>query len=338
MENKDLKFNYSVMDANQSFFYVILMNVLAPFIFTVLLVGVKLLLAMGLSESIYNLIVAFMQVVTIPCLFIVFISIYHKKNKINIRIATNFDWRLNPVLVCICVLILVVAIVSFFPIINMIYSSIELAGYEMASGVAFPLDNWWQLCIGAIIYCMLPAIAEEIIFRGMVLKGTLNRAKPIVAILISSLAFFIMHGNLVQTFYQIVLGFLLSLICYYTKNILYPIIFHFLNNLAVILLGYFGVGGFLNGFSLTVGGVFAGVGLAIGGCVIIFALIMAIRHIIKKNSAGCEFVVSDNNIIVEEQSEKLGFRNYIKSLILDEKFYFYSAWVVAIVVWIFNSI
>ena len=338
MNKKDVQLTYNVMDANKSFFYVILTNICAVLVFAVLMMAVGLLSIFGLPESAYNFISSLFQVLLIPSLFLLIIIIYHKIKNINLKTATNFDWRVNPYIVGISVLILLVCITCFFPIINMLYSLIALTGYEVSGAVAFEMNNWWQLLIGAVAYCALPAIAEEIIFRGMVLKGTLSKATPIVAITISSVAFFIMHGSLIQSFYQIVLGFLLGIIGYYTKNILYPIIFHFLNNLSVVLISYFGIGGFLNGFALTFGGFVAGIGLAILGAAIIFALVLIIKLLMKKKNADYEFVVNDNNIIVEEKQEKQNLKQFINSMSMDEKFYFYSAWCCAIIIWIFGSL
>ena len=334
--NRDIQFNYNVIDANKSFFYVILTNITASLVFGALMMVVNLLAIMGLSDNLYNFVASILQVILIPCSFILIISIYHKNRRINIKTSTNFDWKINPIILLLCVAILVVCVVSFFPIINMIYSAIELIGLDMSSSVAFPMNNWWQLLIGVVIYCLLPAIAEEILFRGMMLKGILSKAKPIVAITLSSIAFFIMHGSLIQSFYQIILGFLLGIIGYYTKNIFYPIIFHFLNNLTVVLLNYFSIGGFLNGFQLSFGGFMAGLGIAVVGAGVIVAIILLIRHLMKNNNEY-EFVVNENNIIVEEKQEKLGFREYVKSLSIDEKYYFHCAWVFAIFIWLFNS-
>lgn len=335
--NENIRYNYNVMDSNKSFFYVILLNVLAPLVFYVCLLAL-LLLKNVMGQSLYEIVYGLLLAITSPTLLIVLITIYHKKNNIDLKTATNFSWRLDYKYICLIVLMLAVTIVGFFPIINMLYTVLSNIGIDASGSVGFAMNNWWQLIIGVFIYCLLPAVAEEIVFRGMILKGASDRAKPIVAITISALSFFLMHGSLAQTFYQIILGFVLSLICYYTKNVFYPIIFHFLNNLAVILMSYFGIGGFLNGFSLTFGGFMAGIGLAVAGAGAIFGLFVLIRHLSKKNSGNFEFVVADNNIIIEEKHEKLGFKAYLNSFNIDERFYCYTAWVVAVIIWLFNSI
>ena len=85
---------------------------------------------------------------------------------------------------------------------------------------------------------ILPAILEEMLFRGALLNAFLPYGK-IFAIIISALMFSLMHGSLQQTLYQFVIGIVLGVVMYATENILYPIILHFCNNATVILSDFF---------------------------------------------------------------------------------------------------
>lgn len=340
--NTDKKqFNYSsynVMDANKTYFYVILMNILAPLALYALLL-VLFPIGKAVSDGVYNIIYALILSLIIPILYSIVIIVYHKKRKIDAKKALKVDFKLSPLLILLIIAIAVVCVVCFFPLINMLYAVVEKIGFNVSGSVAFEMTNWWRLIIGAVIYCLVPAIVEEILFRGMILKGLQERAKPYVAILLSAAAFFLMHGSIQQTFYQFLLGVILSLLGYYCNNIVYPIIFHFLNNLFVILLAYFNIGGYLNGFSLSVGGFFAGIGLFVLGFAAIVGIFLLIRLLTAKNrKKSVELVVEDNNIIVLEEKQKLNFKDFRKSLILDEKFYFNAAWIIGIIMWIFNSL
>lgn len=83
--------------------------------------------------------------------------------------------------------------------------------------------------------CMAP-ILEELLFRGLIYKRLRFVCKPIIAAIISSLAFGITHGNLVQFVYAFLAGMLLSYVYEKYKNIWAPILFHFCAN-AVSVLG-----------------------------------------------------------------------------------------------------
>jgi len=332
----NLRFNYNVMDANKSFFYVILMNLLAPFAMYIFLILLNIFGGL-LSDVAYSFVYNMLITLIIPSLYLLLIIIFHQKQKIDLNLAIKYDKKINPIIIFLILLICGLCVICFFPFINMIYMFLEKLGFNMSGDVAFEMNNWWTLILGIIMLCLLPALVEEIIFRGIMMGGLLKRVKPHVAIILSATAFFIMHGSIQQSFYQIILGFVLSILFYITGNIFYSIIFHFLNNLIVVLLSYFNIGGFLNGFSISVGGILGAIGLFLLGVAAIIGILIVIKQI-QKRKKTLEFVVDGNNIIIEENDKKLGFKEFSKSLILDEKFYFKSAWIIAIVMWILNSI
>jgi len=82
--------------------------------------------------------------------------------------------------------------------------------------------------------CMAP-ILEELLFRGLIYKRIRTICKPFVAAIISSLAFGITHGNLVQFVYAFFAGMLLAYVYEKYKNIWAPIIFHVCANLISII-------------------------------------------------------------------------------------------------------
>jgi len=341
MKNDKQSFNrhsYNVMDANKSFFYVIVANIISPIVFLMIAYLIFAFEKVGVSGGVTTFIHNLFAVIIIPLLFLTIIILMHNKNKINAVDALNIKGNYNVWNFVIIVLLLAITIVCFFPLVNMIYALLSNAGLNVSGQVAFQMDNWWTYLIAIVPYCLLPAVAEEIIFRGMMLKGTLSKAKPVVAITISALAFFLMHGSIIQSIYQILLGFLLSIIGYYMSNIIYPIIFHFLNNWVVISLAYFNIGGFIGGFSISWGGFGIAIALAVAGAGAIIGLIYLIRHI-NKNVANenNSFVVKGDNIIIENNNN-LTFKQLLKSFTIDEQFYFYSAWVIAIIIWLMNSL
>lgn len=79
---------------------------------------------------------------------------------------------------------------------------------------------------------ILPPLAEEIIFRGLVFRY-LRRAGAgfIVANVIQAVCFGIYHMNVVQGIYAAILGFLLGWLVYQYKSLAAPVFLHFLFNL-----------------------------------------------------------------------------------------------------------
>lgn len=86
-----------------------------------------------------------------------------------------------------------------------------------------------------IVAPIVPAIVEEGLFRGVVLRGA-RQIGPLFAIFISGLCFSLMHGNLEQLILQFIFGVSVGAVVLLTKNFLLGSVMHFTNNLMVYLL------------------------------------------------------------------------------------------------------
>lgn len=86
---------------------------------------------------------------------------------------------------------------------------------------------------GIISITILAPIFEEIIMRGVILEGLMNRYKPATAIIGSALIFGISHFNLPQFLTATMLGLILGIIYYKTKSLFLCITIHMTNNIMV---------------------------------------------------------------------------------------------------------
>ncbi|AQX84806.1 CPBP family intramembrane metalloprotease [Elizabethkingia bruuniana] len=85
--------------------------------------------------------------------------------------------------------------------------------------------------------CFFAPILEEILFRGIIQKGLINKGiSPVKAIIISAIVFGVVHGNPWQFMGAAILGSILGLVYYKTKTLLLPIMLHAFNNLMSSLL------------------------------------------------------------------------------------------------------
>ena len=91
--------------------------------------------------------------------------------------------------------------------------------------------------LNAVVLAVLPCIFEELVFRGFIL-GSLRRYGDGFAILISSLLFGLLHQNLVQIPFAIILGLGFGFIVVKTGNLWAAIILHFLNNFLSVTMEY----------------------------------------------------------------------------------------------------
>jgi uncharacterized protein len=112
--------------------------------------------------------------------------------------------------------------------------------YENAMTNFIRMNSERDLLINLLIVAILPAVGEELFFRGS-LQSILERwtNTPWVAILLSSFAFAILHGTFFKFMGIFTLGIVLGTLFYITRNLWYNIFFHFLNNTLALLSTYY---------------------------------------------------------------------------------------------------
>ena len=95
------------------------------------------------------------------------------------------------------------------------------------------LGTWHWVLFGAVMGILVPVL-EEAYFRGCLLNALRDRWGPGVAVVGSALAFGLLHMNLLLLPIYFLLGILTGLLYQRTGNLLAPVAFHALNNLASI--------------------------------------------------------------------------------------------------------
>jgi membrane protease YdiL (CAAX protease family) len=95
------------------------------------------------------------------------------------------------------------------------------------------------LIVSIIVMGIIPAITEELFFRGLIFDGLNRNYSQRKAIIISSLLFGIIHLNPWQFLTAFIIGLFLAVICIHTKSIALCIYIHLLNNtLSTIALQF----------------------------------------------------------------------------------------------------
>jgi sodium transport system permease protein len=100
------------------------------------------------------------------------------------------------------------------------------------------VPNLW---VAITLFAFLPAICEELAFRGFILTGLQYGHSTRSAILLSALLFGFLHVLLSlfqQLFNATLLGIVLGLLAVRSRSLLPGILFHFLNNGMAVLLGH----------------------------------------------------------------------------------------------------
>lgn len=101
-------------------------------------------------------------------------------------------------------------------------------------------DKPIQLLLTIVVMAIIPAITEELVFRGLLIGKLMNTTKKIhFSVIISALIFAGVHFQPLNLLPILFMGICFGYIYVYFKNIWYTIIIHFLNNLAVVLIPFF---------------------------------------------------------------------------------------------------
>ena len=90
-------------------------------------------------------------------------------------------------------------------------------------------ENWYQLLFSILSVAVVPAVCEELLFRGVVLKALIPYGRA-TAILTSAVLFGLMHGNPLQLFYTTLLGVVIGYLYVRTGSLFLCMLTHFVNN------------------------------------------------------------------------------------------------------------
>jgi membrane protease YdiL (CAAX protease family) len=101
------------------------------------------------------------------------------------------------------------------------------------------MNNYWDLVFNIIILAVIPAIGEELLFRGLLQQSLIKKTGNIhIAIFITALIFSAFHLHFSGLFPRILLGLVLGYLFYWSKSLWIPIIAHFLNNAMLVVVSY----------------------------------------------------------------------------------------------------
>ncbi len=125
-------------------------------------------------------------------------------------------------------------IVIHFPQLNNVAKSLENA-YNDQIIMLSHLSGIGDFISALIIMAFFPALFEELFFRGAIQTLLVKWwKKPLLAIVVTSVVFSLIHMSVYLLLSRIVLGFVLGWMFHQTKNIWINTIAHFLNNAIAV--------------------------------------------------------------------------------------------------------
>lgn len=340
-EKLGFKNNYTLTDGFKVFFYAILMSLVVSLVVTILFTILALFAGMTFAEFSYSRFGSYIMVIAMSVSFLLIYFIYNKNHKVQNFTTLNLKTKPNVIVLVSSIVLAVACVFLFEPLTSLILDGLTHIGFHVEGDLTYVMDTWWRVILGVIAYAVLPAFAEEMLFRGIVQKAYAGRCTAFCTIFMSTASFVIMHGSLQQFIYQIVLGVILSALAYYTGSVLYSIIFHFTNNLTVVIMSLVGVPKYMgdNGFFYlgTAWGILLPIVFAVIGVGLIVLLVWYLR-IHYRDKVKQNITVDGDNIIISEENEKIGLKGFTNKIYLNEKLFFYLGWVSAIVIWVINTL
>ena len=191
-------------------------------------------------------------------------------------------------------------------------------GFNGSYALPIPMDNFGYLVLNLILLAVLPAICEELVFRGIIFNG-LKQYGNMKAVFLSATLFMLVHSSVEQTVYPFFVGIVLALLMLRTNNIIYPILLHFLNNAIVVVINYISVqSGAVSEFTLSTFNILFAIALAI---LAVLCIVIVFKIILKnKNKSNS---ISQENLNQNESSPNT---------------FLYVGIIGAIIIWIFDLI
>ena len=178
-----------------------------------------------------------LSVVVVLCMFFA----YNKFNRIEQK-SCNLSFKKANVWTCLlCAFSGIVACLGFVLLIEGVFGNMfDAIGLLPKPGESFepPNDTVGYYFLNLLLLGIMPAICEELVFRGMIFQGLKERFKPFTSVILTALLFALMHQNIIQFIYPLILGFVLTVVMDKTNNLIYPMLIHFFNNFTTITLDF----------------------------------------------------------------------------------------------------
>ena len=112
---------------------------------------------------------------------------------------------------------------------------IRWLGYKPAPSY-FPDLSGGRAALALLVMAVLPALFEEVLFRGAVLQSIKEETGHLNAVLLCGMCFALYHASALQTIYQFVCGCAFALLAIRSRSVLPGMLAHFLNNATIIIL------------------------------------------------------------------------------------------------------
>lgn len=100
------------------------------------------------------------------------------------------------------------------------------------------MPNAGLLVLNLIMIALLPAVGEELIFRGIMQRGLQKKINPHLAIWLAAILFSAVHVQFLGFMPRMLMGVAMGYLFFWSGNLWYPMIAHFTNNALAVVMAY----------------------------------------------------------------------------------------------------
>lgn len=175
---------------------------------------------------------------------------YQKANRISFSASKINFKKTKPLTAILSALVGIICVLGFVLLIEVVFGKMFISWGLEPTTLGLPIDTVGWLILNLLILGVVPAICEELLFRGIVFQGLNNNFSKTFSIVLSALVFALVHQSIEQFIYPFLLGLMLAFVFEKTNNLIYPILIHMFNNFTTLILRFLSVKGVIN-FNFT---------------------------------------------------------------------------------------
>ena len=239
------KYKYSFKDSAWGYFLAVLIPIAFQLLASVVFACVALKTGKTTTEILSISYVAAIYYSLSSLSLLIMFLVFNKVKKKKTFACAKINFKFGLLNLALCILLAVVVLFGFNYIINLLTYLMQLVGYNPDTSMPLPLNSVGWLFVNLFVLALLPAVCEEVIYRGIILNGLRSRGTHF-AVLISALLFALAHGAAIQFLYQFVLGAVIGYVLIKTGSLIASMIVHFLNNAMVLVVNYISITNGLN--------------------------------------------------------------------------------------------
>ncbi len=156
---------------------------------------------------------------------------YHPMD-LTLKIPSN-----RPALTYTAIIFAGLAVIIPMATVNALIFPVTTEASDVMDYGVFKTSESYRLVLDLIATAIVPAFAEEFLFRGLIVSNLKPYSKS-AAVVVSAVAFGLMHQNPMQLFYATTAGLVLGLVYVASESIWCCIALHFVNNFISIIQNY----------------------------------------------------------------------------------------------------